>query len=444
MILLKDGNVLNMTTGLFEQKDILLHGDTILQVSADILVEDVLIISCENQWLIPGLIDMHVHIKENFAQYFTAAGVTTVRNTAGSIIELEQLMKAAADSFTPRVISADRMIDGPPGIWGADSPYNVNITEEQAAREEVRRQVELGAHFIKVYGWLDPMIMEIVVDEARQFGKEVSCDILHSKKMHALDAAKMGIKWVEHCSGVLQAMYPNFTMNAPENVYAQIPWNEPDEALIQDICKQLLQYDVAFCPTLTLYDQLNLVDQYWKPEHLVANHIHEIGSLIKMWENQLTYGDQLKKLGQHVKTIQKIAHTYFEMGGTVVAGTDTPAGIFTYPGLALHRELQLFVEAGFTSFEAIFAATSKAAQALNIPHLGKIQEGFTADILVLNDNPLKDIEQTMNIAYVVKGGQVHTPQQLLNEILSEEEYELRYQKIVDKFNELGLTPTEKV
>ena len=50
----------------------------------------------------------------------------------------------------------------------------------------------------------------------------------------------------------------------------------------------------------------------------------------------------------------------------------------------------------------------------------------------------------MNIAYVVKGGQVHTPQQLLNEILSEEEYELRYQKIVDKFNELGLTPTEKV
>lgn len=185
MILLKDGNVLNMTTGLFEQKDILLHGDTILQVSADILVEDVLIISCENLWLIPGLIDMHVHIKENFAQYFTAAGVTTVRNTAGSIIELEQLMKAAADSFTPRVISADRMIDGPPGIWGADSPYNVNITEEQAAREEVRRQVALGAHFIKVYGWLDPMIMEIVVDEARQFGKEVSCDILHSKKcMH--------------------------------------------------------------------------------------------------------------------------------------------------------------------------------------------------------------------------------------------------------------------
>ena len=46
------------------------------------------------KYVIPGLIDMHVHIKETFAPFFVASGVTTVRNTAGSVLELERLRKA--------------------------------------------------------------------------------------------------------------------------------------------------------------------------------------------------------------------------------------------------------------------------------------------------------------------------------------------------------------
>lgn len=87
-------------------------------------------------------------------------------------------------------------------------------------------------------------------------------------------------------------------------------------------------------------------------------------------------------------------------------GTDTPAGIYTYPGFALHRELQLFVDAGFTPLEALQQATINAAKALKVADLGDIKEGFTADLLVLNENPLSDIENTMKIDRIVKDGKL--------------------------------------
>ncbi|WP_433750465.1 hypothetical protein [Falsibacillus pallidus] len=76
------------------------------------------VIETETKWVIPGLIDMHVHIKDGFAPLFTAAGITTVRNTGGNVLELNKLMSAPGNGPTPKVYSADRVIDGPPGLWG--------------------------------------------------------------------------------------------------------------------------------------------------------------------------------------------------------------------------------------------------------------------------------------------------------------------------------------
>ncbi|MCM2675678.1 hypothetical protein [Alkalicoccobacillus plakortidis] len=92
-------------------------------------------------YILPGLIDMHVHIKESFAPLFPASGVTTVRNTGGNLTELDPMIKASPASPTPRVISADRIIDGPPGLWGETGPWSINIETVEAAKKEVERQV---------------------------------------------------------------------------------------------------------------------------------------------------------------------------------------------------------------------------------------------------------------------------------------------------------------
>lgn len=437
-MLLKNGFVLNIETGEFKKQDLFIENQHIQKIGPHLQVEHELEIDCENKWLIPGLIDMHVHIKKHFANYFTAAGVTTVRNTAGSVIELKPFMEAKADAPEPRVISADRMIDGPPGLWGDDSPYNINVDNPLLAQKEVARQVELGADFIKTYGWLESEMMKAVVDEARKYGKEVSTDIIYSKKLNALDVAEMGVDWLEHASGIIQAIYPEWTMSADQKVWDSIAWDEPDSAKIEAICHQLLEHDIKLCPTMVLYDQMRRAENYWKPNHEVITHMEKGSYFLANWQSAAQAKQGQTSFGIQTKMIQKIAYTYFKMGGIVVPGTDTPAGIFTYPGFALHRELQLFVEAGFTPLEALQQATMNASKLLKIDQLGMLKENYIADIVILNADPLVNIEHTMDIDAVIKGGKHYNRAQLLDQIPTKEALEVYTDTLIKEFKQLGL------
>ena len=438
MYVLKNGYVLQMATGKFVLQDVYIEGHQIIKMDGEINVEGAQVIDCTGKYLIPGLIDMHVHIKNNFATYFTAAGVTTVRNTAGSVIELMPFMKAEANNPAPRVISADRLIDGPPGLWGETSPYNINIDNMEDVKREVERQVNLGADFIKIYGWLKPDIMKAVIDEAKKYGKEVSCDILHSNEVDAIDVAEMGMDWLEHASGIVQAMYPEWNMKSEKDVWEMIPWDAPDEEKITEVCQKLLEKNIKLCPTLVLYDQMQKAEAYWKVDDERIHHIMNHSSSFNHWEQMAQSKHGQSSVGIQTKMIQKIAYTYYKLGGVVVTGTDTPAGIFTYPGMALHRELQLFVEAGFSPLEALQQATINAAKALQQPFLGQLKEGFIADIVVLNENPLTNIEHTMAISSVIKGGTPYTIEQLLSFIPSDEE-KMRYiQTLLEEFENHGL------
>lgn len=91
MKLLKNGFIVNMETGEFSRQDLYIENNEIIKIAPNIQMDDVEAIDCTNKWLIPGLIDMHVHIKKHFANYFTAAGITTVRNTAGALLNLNHL-----------------------------------------------------------------------------------------------------------------------------------------------------------------------------------------------------------------------------------------------------------------------------------------------------------------------------------------------------------------
>lgn len=148
------------------------------------LPDDISVVDVSGKYLIPGLIDMHCHIQERFAPHFLASGVTTVRNTAGNVFLLKNMIDAPFDVPTPRVYAADRMIDGPPGLWGPTSFGNLVTDDPEIARKEVRRQAEAGAKFIKVYGLIKKEVLQAVVEEAREFNLEVSCDLIHAKELN--------------------------------------------------------------------------------------------------------------------------------------------------------------------------------------------------------------------------------------------------------------------
>ena len=424
-LLLKNANVIDVESGHIVVKNITIESGFItrmenIEEQESSLSIDVTVLDLQGKWIMPGLIDMHVHIKEGYAPLFTASGVTTVRNTGGSVDELKDLIHASMEAPTPRVISADRIIDGPPGLWGETSPWNMNADSPEAARKEVRRQVEAGADLIKVYGWLPKETMEAVVEEAHRYNKDVSCDLIYSKDVTAIDAAKMGIRWNEHASGIVQDMYPEWTMQADDPVWDSINWEQPDTEKIEKVCKVLIENKVIVCPTMVLLDQAKLLEKYWYPVNDVTKKLEDNIGLINQWKYFLGQPASLKSIGRQATMNKAIAKVYFDLGGQVVAGTDTPAGIFTIPGMALHRELELFVEAGISEIDTLRAATINAAKALKRSDLGVIKEGAIADIVILDDNPLENIQHTQKIYKVIKGGTVYSQKEIFDEIPDEE------------------------
>jgi hypothetical protein len=278
--------------------------------------------------------------------------------------------------------------------------------------------------------------MEAVVQEAKKYQKEVSCDLIHSTKVNAVAAGEMGVKWNEHASGIIQAMYPQWNMQADEQTWKEVNWSEPDLNKMKEVCIQLIRYGVIICPTMALFDQINRLNDCWKPVNLVSNKTFENKGLIGQWEHLSQYGDALKQLGIQTEINKAIAKTYFDLGGIVVAGTDSPAGIWSFPGMLLHRELELFVEAGFSEMDAIRAATSVAAKSLNQLKLGIIQEGAIADLVILNSNPLENIRNTNDIDLVIKGGKVYSQSEILENVPSKEENERNLEAFMEIFNEI--------
>lgn len=437
MYCLKNGFVLDINSGQFQKADIVINDEKIVSLEDNHMLhlESMQDVDVTGKYIIPGLLDMHVHIKHKFAPLFTAAGITTVRNTGGNVMELASLRHAPNDATTPRVISADRLIDGPPGLWGETSPWNLNVSTVEEAKNEVKRQVKAGAELIKVYGWLSAENMIAVVEEAKIHNLEVSCDLIYSTKVNALDAAKMGIKWNEHASGILQILFPKWTMQAEDAVWNDIDWEKDYRQELEPICQELINHEVIICPTLTLYDQLYRLPNGWKPPANMPDALLNPQSLVKQWSHLESYKEALHKQGKPINIIKQIVKLYHDLGGTIVAGTDTPAGVWTFPGLALHRELQLLVESGLTEWQALQCATVGAANSLELMELGEIKSNYTADLIILNKNPLEDIKNTLSIHRIIKGGMMYEQQDILTTIPSDEEVQSFMNQFTQDFQE---------
>ncbi|HAM81114.1 amidohydrolase family protein [Ornithinibacillus bavariensis] len=437
--IITNATIIDVENELQFKGDIEIKGDKIHSIykEHERLPKEVEKVDAIGKFIIPGLIDMHCHIRDSFAPHYVASGVTTVRNTAGNVLQLENYKVAPTDAPIPRVYSADRMIDGPPGLWGPNSSGNFVTDNVEEAIQEVKRQVEVGADFIKVYGWISSDVMKAVVQEAKRHGLEVSCDLIHSKEVNALEAAKLGVTWFEHASGFLQVLYPNWNTMAEQEEWDKIDWDNPDKERIEALCKKMLQYEVKLCPTIVITEQIEKFPNYWNPKNIVTESANDKEILGGLWENVTQHIDALKKqLGSITPFTKAVAKTYVDLGGTVVAGTDTPGGIWSFPGMALHRELEIFVEIGLTEMQALQAATIRAAQSISLYDIGVVGEHKLADLLILNENPLEDIRNTQNIYRIVKGGRIFTQEEVLATIPNPEEIEAKYLKFEKEFSEM--------
>lgn len=390
------------------------------------------VLDLTGKWVIPGLIDMHCHIKDFSAACFVATGVTTVRNTAGWLRELADLRTAPADAPTPRVFSAGRLIDGPPGVWpGGTSPGTFITDDEEQARAEVRRQAAAGVDLVKVYGMLTLPVMRAVVEEASAHGLRVSSDLTYQKHVTIRDAARMGVRWNEHATGFTQALWPGWKMSWKDEDWGPLPWDEGDSPELDRLCAEVAESGLILCPTLTLWDQAGRLPDYWWPDHPVAAHLAAWPEMTAHYAAFPQSGQPgARRMGLHA---QAVARAYRRAGGTIVAGTDTPALAWNAPGLTLHRELQILVQNGWSPLEAIWAATSTAARTLDRSDLGVVAPGAAADLVILNGDPLADIANTLLTDRVVKGGKLYTPASAMASLPDMASVMAKYQRLMAEF-----------
>jgi cytosine/adenosine deaminase-related metal-dependent hydrolase len=348
-------------------------------------------------FVLPGLIDMHVHLPpwflpgqlELFNTLFLAHGVTSIRETGsidGRVFEVRRAIEAG-ERAGPRVFACGPFLDGDPPVW----PIARVVHDAAEGRAVVRELAESGADCVKVYDNLS--------EDALQGIHEA--------------ASALGIPVVGHVS-------------------AELPWTETRIDDIQHVCQprcgrlgrsnlqELVETSaragIAHTPTLVVYERwlelregfgstrspaAALMPRIWR--EMIWNPEFHLGFL----DHSKTEGrEDQRGMREFVERIEDAVRQLHRAGVRIHAGTD-PFNPYVVPGASLHEELRLLVEADLSSEEALAAATRVPGEDLGAPNLGRVETGAPADLLILRDDPSRTLEALSSAEAVVAQGRLY-------------------------------------
>jgi hypothetical protein len=281
-----------------------------------------------------------------------------------------------------------------------------------------------------------------VLDEARKLGLGTAHHMAVDET-NAWDAAANGLTSIEHWYGVPDAAIIDGAQPFPSNFnyadegmrfrWAGRLWREADPARLQDVLKAMVKGNVAWNPTLEIYEASRdlqraetqpwfneylhpTLEKYFRPDP--SNH----GSYFSNWSStdEAFWKENYRIWFQAVRDFERL-------GGTIGVGED--AGfIYQVYGFGLIREMELQQEAGFQPIKVLQHATANNAKILKEEsRLGRVRPGFLADLVVVNGNPLEDLKVFYppradaaagpggGVAWTIKDGIPYDAQRLLRE-----------------------------
>jgi imidazolonepropionase-like amidohydrolase len=354
------------------------------------------VVDAKGKTILPGLWDMHAHFEQvEWGPIYLAAGVTTVRDCGNEFEFITEVRDAVAQGrgLGPRLLLA--------GIVDGSSAYTIDVervdTPEQA-RMWTDRYRAAGFQQMKIYSSVKLEELKVVADEAHRLGMTVTGHI--PEGLNAYQAIEAGQDQINHVGYVADIMRAPLPENAKRidrlNASANIDLDGPEARKALAFLKE---HHTVVDPTIALSEFFTATTA--KPPASFEPGVNKVAP--ELVEQLTDVGPPTERSAIGEKVFQKeleIVGALHRAGIPVVAGTDQ-----TVPGHSLHREIELYVQAGFTPMEAIQAATIVSARAMGMDkESGTIEKGKRGDLILISGNPLEDIHQIRNVEYTITNG----------------------------------------
>lgn len=381
------------------------------------------VINATGKFLIPGLWDMHFHIKEAESTFplFIVNGVTGVRSMGGDFQKLFEWRDAVASGRLPgpRIVTCGPVVDGP---RPSNPDHAIPVGTAEEGRQAVYFLKRSGADFVKVYDGVPRDAYFALAEESKKQGLPFVGHIPNAVTM--AEASNAGQQSVEHIGTFLEgssdaeAELRNWPSSPVKNGdFSVIPariaarGNRMLETYSEQKAARLLallaRNNTWQVPTLLAKRVNTFVDDISGVRD--PNYKYIPASIREGWSPDKNFFYRYRTpefIAYQKRLFQKELETVGAMnraGVPVMAGTD--GGPYSVPGFGLHQELALLVKAGLTPMEALQAATLNPAKYLGeSDRLGTVEKGRIADLILLERNPLEDISNTERIEGVVVNG----------------------------------------
>ena len=394
------------------------------------------LIDAHGKWVIPGLIDSHVHFFQSgdlytrpdvadFGQWvpyasevrrnkarlpqtfkvWLASGVTGVADVGGPFWNFDMRDAARATAAAPRVVATGPLISmvARPQLDLGDPPI-IRIGSPDEARELVARELERKPDYIKVW------YIHLPGDD-----------------LEAQEAIVRATADAAHAAGLRLAVHATELMVAKSALRAGADYlvhSVQDAPIDEEFIAMARARRILYCPTLFVtLGYFYALSGTWQPtdterrladpQVLAGLHLDEIPK-DRLPERVVRLMGEHRAAPLPTLAMQNLIKVW-NAGITVVMGTDA-GNIGTLHGPGVFREMELMQRAGLTPLQVLRSATVNGAATLGMRDLGSIAPGKLADLVILEDDPLADVANVSHASVVFKDGHEFTPAELMSSL----------------------------
>ena len=362
------------------------------------------VINASGKYLMPGLAEMHAHVPpvddiepmKEVLTLFLCNGVTTIRGMLGHPRHIELRSKVQNGEILG------------PHFYTSGPSFNGNsVKTPEVGAEMVRQQKQMGYDFLKLHPGLTKENFVAIAKTAKEvnipFAGHVSFDV---GVWRAIDA---GYASIDHLDGFVESLVPGMdtVKEQQAGLFGMFIAARADEKRIPPLMKALKEKNIWVVPTQCLAERWFTPDKdadaFGKDPEMIYMNTETLKNWINNKKNLMANPNyNAEAMRKFIQLRKKLIYECQRNGVGLLLGSDAPQ-VFDVPGFSIHHELKYMVDAGLTPFQALQSGTVNVAKFFGKNDWGMIKPGYVSDLVLLDANPLQDIQNTTKIAGVMIG-----------------------------------------